>query len=222
MRPKVGAVLKRHVTLEVECIERFVADGNVLVLGVTFALLVATPILIATPLQEPPKAEIAGIVLQAGTNDPIPRAQLTLERVSNNCRGASAPRGARGATAPSPPATDSAANQPVFSDGDAKFTFKDLEACSYRLTGARNGYVKQQYGQRAVGRQGATIHLAAGQAMTDLVLRLKPAGNVSGHVRDSNGVPLNGLLVQLLRATYDQTGKRILQSAGSPRSTWPL
>ncbi|MGH9387026.1 MAG: carboxypeptidase regulatory-like domain-containing protein, partial [Vicinamibacterales bacterium] len=82
----------------------------------------------------------------------------------------------------------------------------------------RNGYARQEYGQRVFGGQGRVVTLVAGQAMTGIAFHLTPAGSVSGVVKDSSGEPLPGALVQLLRPTYNSAGQRTLQTAGGDRT----
>jgi len=99
-------------------------------------------------------------------------------------------------------------------DGQGRFSFKDVEAGSYRLAFSANGYVRQEYGQRAFPGNGSTIALVAGQAIKDLAVALTPAGSVSGTIRDTDRRPLAGMPVQLLRYTYDDNGDRMLRRYG--------
>src|SRR5213593_4241327 len=163
--------------------------------------------------QQPPRASIEGIVVRAGTNEPVVRAQITITR-------AVLPPGTPGAPpvqpgAPAPPAAPNTAGQPgaasnaaaaallpVMTESDGKFVIKDLPAGSYRLSAARNGYSKQEYGQRSLRGPGTPITLQAGQTLKDIVFRLTPAGTITGRLTDSTGEPMPGITVQLLRSTY--------------------
>src|SRR4029453_10957233 len=52
--------------------------------------------------------------------------------------------------------------------GDAgRFSFKKLESGTYRLLFFANGYVRQEYGQRAFPGSGSLIKLESGQTMKD-------------------------------------------------------
>jgi hypothetical protein len=103
-------------------------------------------------------------------------------------------------------------------DRQGRFTFNDLAAGSYRLFAARNGYVRQEYGQRVPKGQGTPISLAKGQALNNVTFRLIPAGTITGHIRDDAGEPLTGLQVQILQPVYFSPGKRRFQSVGSTRT----
>jgi hypothetical protein len=81
-----------------------------------------------------------------------------------------------------------------------------------------NGYVQQAYGQRYAGGSGTPITLRAGQNLKDITVTLIPAGNISGRIRDSAGEPLVNVPVQLSRYSYNATGQRIYEPAGSVRT----
>jgi protocatechuate 3,4-dioxygenase beta subunit len=103
-------------------------------------------------------------------------------------------------------------------DDQGKFALSDVDEGAYRLYVARNGFVRAEYGQRSVNRPGTVITLRAGQPMRDVSFRLTPASTISGRVMDSMGEPLAGVTVQALRSSYDATGKRTLQPAGTART----
>lgn len=103
-------------------------------------------------------------------------------------------------------------------DSNGKYTLKDLDPGTYRVTVAANGYSKLDYGQRTVTGSGTPITLAAGQAAKDINVTLTPAGNLSGHIRDSFGMPAAGVPIQLLRATYNANGLKSFQSVESSRT----
>jgi len=56
------------------------------------------------------------------------------------------------------------------------------------------------------------------QVLQDVVFRLVAAGAISGHVTDTRGGPVTGILVQLLRGTYDAKGRRTFQPVTSART----
>jgi hypothetical protein len=105
-------------------------------------------------------------------------------------------------------------NQTVVTAGDGKFTFKDVAAFGYSLSGTADGFVRQEVGQRAVNGQGRPVLVTANQVLKDVVIRLIPTGIVSGRVLDENGQPATGAPVQLLRSVYNAQG-RSLQVAGN-------
>lgn len=155
--------------------------------------------------QQAPKASIEGFVVRAGTNEPIARARITVTRIP----AGGVPQ----------PVTVAQPNIPVVTtDAQGRFLVKDLEPGTHQLNAARNGFARQQYGERAPGRPGTPLNIVAGQAMKDVVFRLVPAGTISGRVSDATGEPLPGITVQVLRSTYDGLGRRTFQTAGSART----
>jgi hypothetical protein len=103
-------------------------------------------------------------------------------------------------------------------DDLGKFVLRDVDEGAYRLYAGRNGFVRAEFGQRSVNRPGTPISVRAGQQINDVSLRLIPASTISGRVMDSTGEPLPGVTVQALRSTYDATGKRTLQPAGTAKT----
>jgi hypothetical protein len=146
------------------------------------------------------KSSIQGIVVRLGTNDPIAGARVTLIR-SNAGVDSSSP-----------------SSRTATTNAGGVFVFPGLDAGLYRLEAARNGYVRQAYGQRVVNGFGTDIKLNPGQALQDLTIYLVPAGSVDGVVSDSAGNPVVGLPVELLRRTFDQSGRQILHLSGSTRT----
>src|SRR5206468_10857507 len=140
------------------------------------------------------KASIEGMVTRAGSGEPIEGVQISLRK-----EGA-------------PPIS------PIRTDREGRFVFAELQEGSYRITAVRNGYAQEEYGQKAPGGNGTPIIVAAGQKLTDIVIRLERAGNVTGRVRDFRGDPITGFYVQLLRAAYNSRGQRDFQIIGSART----
>jgi hypothetical protein len=95
---------------------------------------------------------------------------------------------------------------------------KDLEAGQYRLSAARNGYARQEYGQRAVGRVGIVLNLLAGQTIRNVMISLPPAGLVTGRVTNDAGDPIVGIDVTLLRVTYNPGGARSFNPFAATRT----
>jgi hypothetical protein len=168
----------------------------------------------AVQQQEDPKASIEGIVVRIGSGEPVAGAEITLMRTGGPL---DAPAGAGPSLAevtgfPVPPSTTS--------DRNGRFVFNDVAAGSYRISTARNGYAKLEDGRAGGGRTGTgpVIAVAKGQTVKDIVLRLTPAGNVNGSVRDVSGEPLTGFQVLLLRSSYNPTGRRTFRSIASART----
>jgi len=165
-------------------------------IAATILLLQVAPI---QSQQRPiPKGSIEGIVVRVGTNEPIAGTRVTLSRSD-------------AVTSSPQPAT-------VGTDAGGVFVFRELDAGSYRMEAARNGYVRQEYGQRIFNGPGTPIALGPGQVLKDLAIRLTPSGSIEGRVTDSAGNPFVGIPVELLRRTFDANGQRILHLSGSTRT----
>jgi hypothetical protein len=139
-----------------------------------------------------------GVVHRIGTEEPIVGAEVTVTRSAGN--------GPRASIAP------------ATTDGSGRFTFKELEAGSYRLSVVSNGYSRQDFGQRIPGMAGAPIVLADGQDLKGISIPMTPAGSLSGHLRNSRNRPLVGIPLQLMRSAFDSSGDRYFQPVSSTRS----
>jgi 5-hydroxyisourate hydrolase-like protein (transthyretin family) len=96
---------------------------------------------------------------------------------------------------------------PVKTDNAGRFSFDTVEPGTYRALFMAPGYAKQDYGQRILDGRGTPIVARAGERTTDLIMRLIPTGAVSGTVRNTDGQPLAGIQVELLRFSYNETGQ---------------
>src|SRR3954471_23954520 len=95
---------------------------------------------------------------------------------------------------------------------DGRFSMQG-DPGEYRLVATGNGYVRQAYGQKDARRPGTIITVAAGQTINDIKFQMVPGGVIAGRVIDEDGEPLAGVMVQVLRASY-QDGERRLEPAG--------
>src|SRR5437762_4641956 len=180
-----------------------------LAIALLFELFLQFPALGETQNAPPPaKPTIEGTVVRIGTGEPIPRASVTLIKVS--------------AVAPALPQQPAQTPPPqpvlipaVTTDEKGKFQIRDIDPGSYRVAAARNGFARQEYGQRSFNRSGTILTIRAGQQMQDVSFKLTPAPTISGRVVDANGEPQPGITIQALRSTYDATGKRSVQSVQS-------
>jgi hypothetical protein len=126
---------------------------------------------------------IQGTISVAGSNQPLSGAQVTLTKTATQ--------------GSFPPAI-----APILSDNSGNFTFRNLEAGSYRLTALRSGYV----------REDTSITLANGTAVNNIALRTTPTAVISGRVRDTAGRPVANVPVELLRRAYSQEGRGLRES----------
>src|SRR5262249_34006734 len=84
---------------------------------------------------------------------------------------------------------------------DGTFTFNNVTPGNYRITVERDGYIRQDYGQRTWTGPGTIITIAAGQRLNSISLQLVPAGTIAGKITDDHGEPVAGIQVQAL--TYN-------------------
>ncbi len=90
----------------------------------------------------------------------------------------------------------------VTTDQSGRFTADDLEPGRYRLAAQRDGYVSQEYGERARNRQGILLALARGQTLTGIDFRLLSTGVITGHVFGEGNEPRIGTTVAALSLHY--------------------
>ena len=102
----------------------------------------------------------------------------------------------------------------VTTGADGRFSFKQVNAGTFRITVASTGFARQEYGQRTVNGPGTPINLTAGSTVQDLTIRLTPTGTVSGRISDELGQPAVDVPVQLVRVAFSPQGKTF-QAVGS-------
>ena len=156
----------------------------------------------ATP-QDPPKSSIEGVVEDAGTGGPVANARVTLMRSHAVAAGLLVP----------------AALPATTTDREGRYVFTGIEAGTYRVAVAAEGYASQEYGQPVLGRsEGTFLTVTAGQAVKDIRVRLTPTGTVTGYIRTNAGQPAVGVQVRLVAPMYGPTGERRLASAGAGKA----
>jgi len=111
-----------------------------------FFLLVSSLAAQQAPVGSVEKATIEGLVVSAGTGEPLRRAVVTLRQVQGR-----------------------EASYATSTDASGHFILKDIGLGRYRLWVERNGYVRQEYGQRAANRPGTILTLQPGQYLRDVV-----------------------------------------------------
>src|SRR2546425_9458542 len=130
--------------------------------------------------QQPARGSIEGVVERAGTGEPIAGAEIRVMRVATpGEEGRAGPRMAVVFTG-----SDPYAPIPAITDREGHFLLKDLEPGSYKITAARNGYTKQEYGQRIPAGQGAVVPLGGGQKLKDLAFHFVSGGTSYGRGQD--------------------------------------
>ncbi len=141
-------------------------------------------LLLAVQDRPPDLCELSGSVVNSLTGEPLSRVQLHAEPVS----------GGRAAT--------------TTTDVKGKFKLIDLEPGQYRLLGKRNGYLEMYYGARRPEGKATLITLAPGQQAQELRFKLTPFSVIAGTVRESDGEPLTGAWITLLRREYYPEGSQ--------------
>ncbi len=138
------------------------------------------------------KCSIEGQVVKAGTGEPLKKARVMLRK-------------AEGREQPDGTATDAA----------GRFVLKDVEPGRYQLWVERNGYVRQEYGQRSPERSGTILTLEKGQKLRDVLFRLIPAAVIAGHIVDEDREPLPSVQIQALRYRYVGGKQQLIFAAGA-------
>ncbi len=108
---------------------------------------------------------LEGRTVNARTGEPVPRVSLSLIGAQSGVT-----RGGR-------------------SDENGNFKIENIPPGTYRLIGERVGFLRQGYGSRTPGGQGAPLNLSEGQYLKGLEFRLTPQGVILGLVVDEHGDP---------------------------------
>ncbi len=85
---------------------------------------------------------------------------------------------------------------------DGRFTVENIAPGKYTTSAQRNGYTPTR--NPAGGIPVVNFEVAAGETKSGIELRLTPLAVVSGMVTDADGEPLSGVLVALMRYTFNQ------------------
>ena len=142
----------------------------------TSLLIVA--LLFAQQTAPPPeKCTLSGTVVDSITGMPLGKAIVVAERGNGGDDDASTTTDAKG-----------------------HFVMIDVEPGQYHLAAQRRGYTEGYYGARRASGTGTAIALAAGEKAEDLRIALAPFGVIAGVVRDTDGEPLEGAEVGVLKS----------------------
>ena len=123
------------------------------------APLTSTP----TP-QQPPTYRIAGIIVDASTNTPIPHAELSITNTDN---------------------TDDAQ---TFSAPDGHFVFQNVSPGKYPLSAFAPGYIREGFNQH--GSLLIAIAVGTGTDSEHIIFRLHRQAILTGRVTDERGEPV--------------------------------
>jgi 5-hydroxyisourate hydrolase-like protein (transthyretin family) len=147
-------------------------------------------------------ATIAGTVVSANTGEPLKKAHVVLSLLGEDPGEAGDPN------KQAPTATTDAAGH---------FSIDKIPAGKYDLEVTRTDYVTARYGQDQPDKPGATLTLAPGHKIADLLFRLNRMGVITGRVLDEDGDPIRGVaVVSMLHRTAG--GKPKIDATGSDRT----
>ncbi len=121
----------------------------------------------------PKLGAVTGAVAESKSGAPVPKA-LVILRGNQKAGAGDAGIGTR-------------------TSASGSFAFSDLEPGTYQTTVERAGYVS------APENEGKTVTVKAGETTSDFKLTLLRTGAISGHVFDTDGEPLAGVSVQVLK-----------------------
>src|SRR5262245_16037422 len=145
------------------------------------------------------KATIQGTVIKAGAGQPLKRARVSLRRAGNAQAGQLT--GVLGGTLGAGQVQQlqvmmTAAQTQAVTDDNGRFTFTGVEPGDYRISVEREGYVRQDYGQRSFNSPGTIVSVAAGQRLTNIDFQMIPGGSISGRIFNEDGEPVANVNVQ--------------------------
>jgi len=162
-------------------------------LWASLLLLLTLPLTAQQPTAEKPpeKAVAKGMVIKAGTDEPVRRATVRLETSESESR-----------------------KYQVATDAEGRFEIKDIEPGRYQLQVEREGFRVERLGIGSVwvrSREYLPVELSPGQKL-DIIALLVPGGVIAGRVLDSDGEPVSNVEVRVLRDRFF-SGKRRLVPA---------
>jgi len=138
-------------------------------------LLFAGVLIAQNPAPPPPPApaSIEGVVVKAGSTDPLQGVTVTATPENGSVKKST-------------------------SDADGKFAIRDLAAGRYVISITRTGYSKPRRGAGP-----ANVSLVAEQSMAGVKLQMAATAVITGRVLDENKNPLSGKTVYVTAPQYD-------------------
>lgn len=102
----------------------------------------------------------------------------------------------------------------VLSDGEGRYTFRDVPKGGFSVTASKPGYSDGAYGRLRPDGPAQPLQLTDGQRVTDVALPLWKLGTIAGTVYDDSGEPVVGAAVRVLERTV-VAGTHQLQMSAS-------
>lgn len=122
---------------------------------------------------------ISGRVVEAVSTQPARRVRVTLTDVARRNPG-----------------------QTTTTADDGTFAFRGVTAGRYELQAFKNGYLRASYGASRPDRAGTPVVVTDNSIVTGLTIAIARGGVITGVVRDSQGQPLPGRTVLVLKLGY--------------------
>jgi hypothetical protein len=161
---------------------------------------------------QPPAGSIEGIVVRAGTTEPVVGANIELTRVE------------AAAVTPDPsgrpiPGAPSPTIFRAVSGDDGKFLLRTIPEGRYRLVATRSGgtLMPAEYGQREPRSPGTTLLLVDRQNLSGIRLSMVPTGSIAGRVWDADQDPVPNARVMAVQSIYEN-GRRRLSTVQAVRT----
>ena len=141
--------------------------------------------------------QISGRVYRSDTDEPVPKAQVSLFPSDTDTAKAAGPE------------------RIVRSGPDGTFVFPELPAGTYGASASRNGFSEYSRQEEEDSHdRPITIALKPGEKLEGLALRLHPTGVIAGQISDEDGEAVEGLEVFALRISFMPGGKKQVSAAG--------
>ena len=139
---------------------------------------------------------LQGVVIKAGTGEPLHKASVDAYPVGSKT------------------GRDDAQGGSAETDAMGRFEIKGLNPGRYYLSVQRNGFVRQQYGQRTPEGAGAMLTLSAGQRVPDITFQMIPAAVITGHVYDEDSEPVVYAQVMAMHYVYLNGQRQLVGNGG--------
>ena len=140
--------------------------------------------------QQSEPARLAGVIVKAGDETPLPRITVELQ--------------------------NSAVAETIATTTNEKgeFTFLNIAPGQYGVVATGAGYVRAEFGQSGLTGSGIAFSLAAAQQKTDVRLAMTPTAVISGRVVGPSGTPLTNADVVAFQESYSggQRGLSVIRA----------